>query len=157
MAGNLQSLPCGQASFASQIDNISRCYESGRTNISGDPLNHSPLHLPAFASSIPDATICVYKADIMTNSAAHYIREVLERKSFKVTHGYHQSLYVEAASLKTINTSVPPSHRSIIQQITLVPPEEVTLLYSPCKVFASAFWVRVKCGIYKNDVGYVLS
>ena len=35
--------------------------------------------------------------------------------------------------------------------------EEVTALYSPHEVFASAFWVRVKCGIYKNDIGYVLS
>ena len=52
---------------------------------------------------------------------------------------------------------MPPSHRSIIWRITLVPPEEVTLLYSPCEVFASAFWVRFKRGIYKNDIGYVLS
>ena len=28
---------------------------------------------------------------------------------------------------------------------------------TPCKVFASAFWVRVKHGIYNNDIGYVLS
>ena len=72
-------------------------------------------------------------------------------------YGYHQSLYVEAASLRAINTSVPPSHRSIIRQITLVPPEEVASLYSPREVFASTFWVRFKRGIYKNDIGYVLS
>ena len=35
--------------------------------------------------------------------------------------------------------------------------EEVAALYSPCEVFTSAFWVRVKCGIYKNNIGYVLS
>ena len=75
-------------------------------------------------------------ASWVDNICRHY-----ESGHTKVTHGYHQSLYVEAASPKAINISVPPSHRSIIQQITLVPPEEVTSLYSLCEVFASAFWV----------------
>ena len=60
-------------------------------------------------------------------------------------------------SLKAIQSSVPPSHHSITRKITLVPMEEVAALYSPCEVFTSAFWVRVKCGIYKNDIGYMLS
>ena len=93
----------------------------------------------------------------LEESAADYIRDVLEQKSFKVTQGYHHSLYVEATSLKAIQSSVPPSHRSITRKITLVPMEKVAALYSPHEVFASAFWVRVKCGIYKNDIGYVLS
>ena len=93
----------------------------------------------------------------LEESAADYIRDVLEQKSFKVTQGYHNSLYVEATSPKAIQSSVPPSHRSITRKITLVPMEEVTALYSPHEVFASAFWVWVKCGIYKNDIGYVLS
>jgi len=78
-------------------------------------------------------------------------------KSFKVTPGYHRSLYVEATSPKEIRTSLPPSHRSVVREIALVPAEEVPSLYSPREVYASAFWVRVKRGIYNNDIGYVLS
>ncbi|KIM58649.1 hypothetical protein SCLCIDRAFT_27917 [Scleroderma citrinum Foug A] len=128
MVGHSQLPPCGQALFASWVDNICCHYESGLTNV-GNPFNESPPHPSAFALSISDATVCVYKVDIM----------------------------LKAVSLKAINTLVPPSHPSIIQEITLVPPEEAALLYSPCEVFASTFWVQVKCRIYKNDVGYVLS
>ncbi|KAL4063499.1 hypothetical protein V8B97DRAFT_2026405 [Scleroderma yunnanense] len=56
---------------------------------------------------------------------AYYIQEVLKQKSFKVMHGYHQSLYVKA----------------------VIPLEEVPLLYSPCKVFTSTLWVQVKSGM----------
>lgn len=45
----------------------------------------------------------------------------------------------------------------MVPRITLVPTEDVAPLYSPREVFASAFWVRVKRGIYRNDIGYVLS
>ena len=50
-----------------------------------------------------------------------------------------------------------PSHQSSVRNIVCVPTEEVVSLYSPCKLFTSAFWVQVKCGDYKNDIGYVLS
>ena len=45
----------------------------------------------------------------------------------------------------------------MVLRITLVPTEDVAPLYSPHEVFASAFWVQVKRGIYCNDIGYVLS
>ena len=63
MVGHSQLLSSGQASFASWVDNICCRYESGR---SGDPSNDTP-HPSAFALSIPDATVRVYKVDIMTS------------------------------------------------------------------------------------------
>ena len=57
--GHSQLLSSGQASFASRVDNICRRYESGR---GGDPSNDTP-HPSAFALSIPDATVRVYKVE----------------------------------------------------------------------------------------------
>jgi len=98
-----------------------------------------------------------YNIRLPKANAADYIRGVLERKSFKVVPGYCYSLYVEATSQKTILSAMPPSHRSSVRNISCVPTEEVASLYSPCELFTSAFWVRVKCGNYKNDISYVLS
>ena len=171
-AGPLQVLPSGWASFTSCVDDLCHHYENGHTNIGHDPLNNPLRHPAVFATSVPDVSHHVYKLDIITGmdpclsivnlnplaeSTGDYIRDVLEQKSFKVTQGYHHSLYVEATSPKAIQSSVPPSHRSITRKITLVPMEEVVALYSRREVFASTFWVWVKCGIYKNDIGYVLS
>ena len=90
-------------------------------------------------------------------SAANYIQGVLEQKSFKVVPGYCYSLYVEATSPKTILSTMLPSHQSSVRNISHVPTEEVVSLYSPHELFTSAFWVWVKCGNYKNDIGYMLS
>ena len=122
---------------------------------------------------IQHTSLCVYKVDIITGmhgcisqyhnlnlpkaSAANYIQGVLEQKSFKVVPGYCYSLYVEAISLKTILSTMLPSHRSSVRNISRVPMEEVASLYSPRELFTSAFWVWVKCGNYKNDIGYMLS
>ena len=63
MVGHSQLLSSGQASFASRVDNICHCYESSH---GGDPSNNTP-HPSTFALSIPDATVRVYKVDIMTS------------------------------------------------------------------------------------------
>ena len=90
-------------------------------------------------------------------STANYIQGVLEQKSFKVVLGYCYSLYVEATSLKTILSAMPPSHRSSVRNISCVPTEEVASLYSPHELFTSVFWLLVKCSNYKNDISYMLS
>ena len=67
--GHSQLLSCGQVSFASRVDNICHRYESGHTNVGDDPSNNPPPpHFPPSALSIPDATIHVYKVDIMTST-----------------------------------------------------------------------------------------
>jgi len=162
-------LPGGRTSFASHLDDICRQYSDG-TNLAGSTSNNPPRPPPF---PIQHTSLCVYKVDIITGmhgcisqyhnlnlpkaSAANYIRGVLERKSFKVVPGYCYSLYVEATSPKTILSAMPPSHQSSVRNISRVPTEEVASLYSPCELFTSAFWVWVKCGNYKNDIGYVLS
>lgn len=93
----------------------------------------------------------------LAESTADYIQDVLEQKSFKVTQGYHHSLYIEAMSPKAIQSAIPPSHCFIVRKITLVPMKEVMELYSPHEVFTSTFWVWVKHGIYKNNISYMLS
>ncbi|KIM55528.1 hypothetical protein SCLCIDRAFT_30313 [Scleroderma citrinum Foug A] len=155
-AGPSQVLPSGWASFTSRVDDICRHYESGHTNIGCDSSN-DPLCRPAVFTMYGSVSLYCFNLNPLEESAADYIRDVLEQKSFKVTQGYHHSLYVEATSPKAIQSSVPPGHHSITRKITLVPTEEVAALYSPREVFTSAFWVWVKCGIYKNDIGYVLS
>ena len=37
-----------------------------------------------------------------------------------------------------------------------MPAEDVVALYSPHEDFTFSFWVWIICGLYKNDVGYVL-
>ncbi|KIM67432.1 hypothetical protein SCLCIDRAFT_20952 [Scleroderma citrinum Foug A] len=123
--GHSQLLSSGQASFASQVDNICRCYESGH---GGDPSNDTP-HPSTFALSIPDATVRVYKTVQLT-----------------ISEKYSSGNHVSPVSLHRSCES--ESHQYV---------EEVASLYSPREVFASAFWVQFKRGIYKNDIGYVLS
>ena len=105
---------------------------------------------------IDSRTSLFHDLNVFVDSAVDYIRAELNRKSFKTIPGFHRSLYIEASSPKAIITSIPPSHQDIVRNIILVPTEDVLSLYSTHEVFASAFWVRVKCGAYNNDVGYVL-
>ena len=166
----LEATPGGRVSFASRLEDICRQYEEGPSiaghNVSS-PLSHSRPELT------PGSSTRVYKVDILigidlrtllfhslifsVDSAVDYIRAELNRKSFKIIPDFFRCLYVEASDPKAIITSIPPSHRDVVRNIVLVPTEDVPSLYSTREVFTSPFWVRVKRGVYKNDIGYVLS
>ncbi|KAL4064090.1 hypothetical protein V8B97DRAFT_2026177 [Scleroderma yunnanense] len=71
----------------------------------------------------------------------------------------HAGLNVSLGSLchysLILPTSSPDANLHVYKVDVMT--EDITLLYSPHEVFASAFWVQVKHGIYHNNVSYVLS
>ncbi|KIM67506.1 hypothetical protein SCLCIDRAFT_21036 [Scleroderma citrinum Foug A] len=147
MACPSEVLPGGLASFASRIDDICRLY-SGRANrvrdTSHDPLRCSPL-------STSQALPHVYKVDIITASAADYIRDILERKSFKIIPGYHLSLVMSCNGLiyhkgllqcsllkKTLEVvELPHPDDLVLHSLAGIDPP---LIRQTIKMFLAQFW-----------------
>jgi hypothetical protein len=65
-------------------------------------------------------------------------------------------LYVEAVSPADIRRHVPPSHQQAIQDIVHLPDDQYAAYISDAGSIPLNLWVRVKWGLYRNDIAYVL-
>lgn len=66
-------------------------------------------------------------------------------------------LYVEASSPLEIQRAINPSHRDVVHDIILVPPEEASQIFSGSPSLPCRSWVRIRRGKYRKDLGYVLT
>jgi ribosomal protein L24 len=66
-------------------------------------------------------------------------------------------IYVEATSPHDIRCNAPPSRTSAIRDITLLPDEEHAWFRKADISMRLHSWVRVRRGLYRNDIGYVLA
>jgi ribosomal protein L24 len=65
-------------------------------------------------------------------------------------------LYVEAVSPMDIHQHFPPSHQQAIQDIAHLPDDQYAAYISDAGSILLSSWVRVKQGLYHNDIAYVL-
>ena len=65
--------------------------------------------------------------------------------------------YIKASSPLDIQSACPPSHKNTIRSILQVTDNNLSYLHSspsPCHPYT---WVQILCGLYKDDIGYMLS
>ncbi|KAF9233647.1 hypothetical protein BU15DRAFT_66401 [Melanogaster broomeanus] len=143
--------PAGQTSYAKDLDRIYEHYEGGQPQESaGSYVDRDiPIDLSVFPTR--EGNERIYIIEFNTKGAATFICNFLPQCSLQCweVSRIPNKIYVEALSPHHINQHLPASHKTTIRDIILLPDKEYGSFH--CS------WVRIKRGLYCNDIGYVLS
>ncbi|KAI6031651.1 hypothetical protein BKA83DRAFT_4122217 [Pisolithus microcarpus] len=120
---------------------------------SGGPMAAGPSRRETFSRAI-DSMVARYSA-----SAQSFVHQYMQSRGVDVTSlpWLPRRLYVAGTCPAEIQNYLPPSHRFVTKEITLLPPIEATSLtdFKTQQTLPVRTWVRINKGIYKGDVGFV--
>ncbi|KIK12195.1 hypothetical protein PISMIDRAFT_18915 [Pisolithus microcarpus 441] len=101
----------------------------------------------------------IYIVDLFSASAQSFVHQYMQSRGVDVTSlpWLPRRLYVAGTCPAEIQNYLPPSHRFVTKEITLLPPIEATSLtdFKTQQTLPVRTWVRINKGIYKGDVGFV--
>ncbi|KIJ06250.1 hypothetical protein PAXINDRAFT_20549 [Paxillus involutus ATCC 200175] len=156
--------PAGRTRYAKDLDRLFECYQGetpdAANNVGGSP--HDEVTIPIdffnmFGSGENGHRI--YVVEFFTKSVAMFMRKYFQQRglqSWDVPRIPHK-IYVEATSPHDIRCNAPPSRTSAIRDITLLLDEEHAWFRKADISMRLHSWVRVRRGLYRNDIGYVLA
>ncbi|KAI6011223.1 hypothetical protein BKA83DRAFT_4502778 [Pisolithus microcarpus] len=153
--GPMAAGPSGRETFSRAIDSMVARYSgtSRRRDARTQDLPQVPegVPLPLMKN--------IYIVDLFSASAQSFVHQYMQSRGVDVTSlpWLPRRLYVAGTCPAEIQNYLPPSHRFVTKEITLLPPIEATSLtdFKTQQTLPVRTWVRINKGIYKGDVGFV--